>query len=388
MRRQDLEALRTPYPAEEPRQVDDRFADALGLPMGNVRRLSDSILGDLDGTQFGIGWWKAYEPAFGARARILVGDQLYRSAASIETNVVEAKLHLLECLDAWEREEAFLARMVQLGPGNAVVPKHPPRVKAEDDLGHHLISLHTAGFFRAIASAFDCLGACIAGVVAVNGWIVEASFGKTRGALVNLSPNAARDVERKAFRDKLDAAIAAAGPTGWLEWTLGYRHMLVHRARRMEVGLLQVNSWLVDPNERPILHAQPIPQLARDPQRSDVEVWRDRGSAPVLTEAARTTMEEIMKSSLATIDRVALALVDFWAWRKANVSALAQPAGQWPNGAAGEATGFVGYEPTQLRYEPKSMSANPTNVDRMVAASVADSAASNWPDFGGNGDNL
>lgn len=386
MRRQDLEALEQPY-NEPSRHADDRFADALGLDLGGIRSLEDILASDLDPQEHGIGWWKAYEPQLGVRARILVSDYLVRCAASIETNLVEAKLHLLEAIDAYEREDSRLARMIELGPGNVPTPKHPRSQNAKDDLQRHLATLHTAGFFRSLASAFDCLGGCIQGVLALNGWIVAASFGSARGALKNLSPDATKDLERKTFRDTLNTIIDSAGPAGWLEWALDYRHTLVHRARRVEMTTLELESSIVDPSGRPILRARQIPQLARDPGRTDIEVWRDVKTAPVLTEPARTTMEELLKSSEHTMGKVACELANFWNSRRKDPAKLQQPGGQWPNDKSGQATGFQGYAPKLINYSPTMMLTNPNAILRMQAASIGNGKEAQWPDFSGKGDN-
>jgi hypothetical protein len=386
MRRLDLEALERPYP-EPTRHADDRFADALGLDLKNVRALEEAFHGDLDPVELGIGWWKTYEPQFGVRARILVGDYLFRCAASIETNLVETKLHLLEAVDAYEQEDNRLSRMVELGPDNTPRPKHPRSLNAKDDLQDRLATLHTAGFFRALASAFDCLGGCIHGVLALNEWIVSATFGKACGALKNLSPTPTKDVDRKAFRDSMNAIIASSGPTGWLEWALDYRHTLVHRARRFEMTTMELESSIVDPSGRPILRTRQIPQLARDPDRTDVEVWRDVKMPPVLTEPARTTMEEVLKSGEQTLSQIAAELQKFWQGRRSDPAKLAQPAGQWPNDKAGEAAGFQGYDPKCVAYTPTMMLANPIALHRMRIASIGDGAERNWPDFSGRGDN-
>lgn len=386
MRPQDMKALERPY-REPERHPDDRFADALGLKLKDVRELEDAFFDDLDPVDHGIGWWRAYEPQFGVRARILVGDYLFRCAASIETNLVDAKLHLLEAIDAYEQEDNRLARMVKIGPGNIPVPQHPPSLNAKDDLQRHLSTLHTAGFFRALASAFDCLGGCIHGVLALGGWIVSASFGTARGALKNLNPDPAKDVDRKEFRNALNAVIASAGPNGWLEWSLAYRHTLVHRARRFEMTTMELESNIVDPHGRPVLRTRQIPQLARDPDRTDVEVWRDVRTPPVLTEPARTTMEEILRSSENALSQVAAELVSFWQSRKSNPTKLLQPPGQWPSNKAGETTGFQGYAPKLLQYSPTMMLTNPIGIRRMQAASIGNGAERKWPDFAGRGDN-
>jgi hypothetical protein len=386
MRQQDLDAMRAPYGSTS-RRPDDRFGDSLGLDLSDVRKLEDAIFDDLDETVFGIGWWRAYEPQFGVRARIYVSDYMCRCACSIETNLIEARLHLLEAVDAFELENARLGNMLVRAPDGMPVLRTPPSRCAIDDLHGCLSTMHTAGFFRAIASAFDCLGGCVHGVLALNGWIMrEASFGAVRGALKNLSPQPQRDVERKELRQCIEDAIAAAGPLGWLDWALHYRHMLVHRARRFELATVTVEPGR-DEQGRTVPRTRPIHQLARDPARSDVEMWRDAQNAPVLTESSQATLERGLVSSQSVIATTTRELLRFWNWRKQNVAAIPQPAGAWPNDAAGGVTGFAGYDPTQLPYAPASMSASPVALHRPRVASLADGAHANWPDFGGRGAN-
>jgi hypothetical protein len=224
-------------------------------------------------------------------------------------------------------------------------------------------------------------------VLALNGWILtQTSFGAVRGALTNLSPSPQRDVERKQVRQVIEDAITNAGPAGWLDWTLHYRHMLVHRARRFELSTVTIEPGL-DERGRTVPRTRPIQQLARDPARSDIEMWCDSQNAPVLTESSRTTMERVLASSQKVISTTARELLRFWNWRRQNVASLEQPAGQWPNAAAGEVTGFAGYDPTELPFNPMNMSASPFTLHRLRVASLAGGANQNWPDFGGRGSN-
>lgn len=387
MRRSDIDLLSRPYAGSAESDLpEERFADALSVGLPATRALAASIRTDLAPDDFGVGWWKAFEPAFGVRARILVSDQLYRSAASIETNIVEAKLHLLEAQDAWERIDKKLARMVTRARDGSLRMAHPPSLAPADDLADRMAALHVAGFFRALASGLDCLGTCITGILALPGlWILKASLGTARGALKNLSP---RDQRRIDFREDLDALVRGAGPADWLDWALHYRHMLVHRARRVEMNALDVSSHIVDQHGQPIIRAKANMQLIRNPGRSDVEAWRTLSTQPpVLTEPARVSMEEVLRSALHTIEGTSTLLMSFWSWRKSAPMDLPQPPSQWANADAGEAVSFPGYAPQSFKFEPKMMSSHEINLQRIKAASLADADLPNWPDFGGDGDN-
>src|SRR5262245_3129144 len=104
MRPDDVDRLRQAYPREG--RPERRLAEALGVRLPAVAELHDEIASDLDEHLYGIGWWA---PHPGTSRRILISDHLIQCAASIPRNMVEARLHLLEVLDYWERESDFVA---------------------------------------------------------------------------------------------------------------------------------------------------------------------------------------------------------------------------------------------------------------------------------------
>jgi hypothetical protein len=97
----DLERLTREYSPAEPRE--GRLARVLKVDVPLWRELGDEILGDLDERDFGVRWWAPYP---GTSRRILVGDHLHSCVRSVETNFVEARLHLLEAIDFWQRDQA------------------------------------------------------------------------------------------------------------------------------------------------------------------------------------------------------------------------------------------------------------------------------------------
>src|SRR4051812_5112140 len=88
--------LRQPVPPRRPRPPDHQFRDALGLSVPHVRTLLGEIQGDLDTTNHGIGWWKDALPL---QQNILIADQLLLSTSTIEANLVDARLHMMEAFD-------------------------------------------------------------------------------------------------------------------------------------------------------------------------------------------------------------------------------------------------------------------------------------------------
>jgi hypothetical protein len=109
MRPEDIERLSEPFPPDA--DPDARFAQALGVYVPSVMTLHREILGDLDPVRHGVGWWS---PQPGTSRRILISDHLLLSVLSVQTSLHEAKLHLLELLDAWQQTTAFYADMLRL----------------------------------------------------------------------------------------------------------------------------------------------------------------------------------------------------------------------------------------------------------------------------------
>ncbi|MCW5983542.1 MAG: hypothetical protein KIT09_35955 [Bryobacteraceae bacterium] len=181
------------------------------------------------------------------------------------------------------------------------------------------------GVIRALASALDCLAGVIIGVAALPADILRADFSRARNVLKSgCTPTKQAESRLRSFGGRLEANIANAGPDGWLEWTLDFRNMLVHRGRRFEIGqLLPRLPVLYRPSGEPIM--QRVIQLPRDPGRSEVEVFLDSPWSQVLTEDAKQTLEGLKNSTMALIERTAEDLLDLWTWRRANPRILEQP---------------------------------------------------------------
>src|SRR5262245_16815049 len=314
MRSDDLDELNRPYPPGGPRP-ERRLGKALGVATPSISELHDAIEADLDETVYGIGWWA---PHPGTSRRIFISDHLIQCVASIPRNLAEARLHLLEALDCWERESRFLADAASLSRDRQLEVKLPPRVKPADDLPHALASLHVVGFFRAILGALDCLGASIVGVLALPIRILKADLADARASLAKIKKESSPGAQlQTAFAATLSALVLDAGPTGWLEWTMASRHMLLHRARRIQFTQLRPHSTIFWPDHRLVIRAESIQHLPRDPNLSDIEVLlnRDRKDL-VLTERAERTLNGVLSSTVKLVDGTARELINAWQQRK------------------------------------------------------------------------
>lgn len=379
MRSEDLARLNNPYPEHvEPTDADAR--SAIGVKLPNWIALQYEIFADFtEHPPYGIGWWA---PDPGTSRRILISDQLYCCLDSVVNNMIEASLHWLEYLDARDRDNARLAHAVKMTPAGPVFDPPLPR-NAFDQLCPDFIRIHQAGMIRSLASALDCLAGVIIGVAALPLSILKADFGRVRAALGNISGAANTGASMQArLNGQLEAALTAAGPDGWLDWTLDFRNMLVHRGRRIELGqLLPVEPVLLGPNGRPAPRARRASHLPRDPGRSDIEVLLDAPSNTVLHEDGQRTLEAATGSTANLLETIAVHLLDLWQWRRNHSGELRQPVEQWKKGPSTQSTGFSGYAPGSLPLDPSVGTLHPITARRIHAAALDDPARHQWAKF-------
>lgn len=379
MRDAELARLNQPYPdALEPTDTDARAAIGVSLP--NWSSLETEIFNDFVEQQpYGIGWWA---PGPGASRRILIADQLSCCLASVAENMTEAALHWLEYVDASDRDCARFAHAVKMLPCGPVI--EPPRPRcASEQLAPDLVRMHQAGLIRAIASALDCLAGVIIGVAALPQNILKADFKQARTVLAGIDGSANAGTKAQAdFAALLERAIAAAGPQGWLDWTLDLRNMLVHRGRRIELGqYLPITPVLLGPDGRPAPRARRVSHLPRDPGRSDIEVFIDTPWNMVLHEEDARTLQGVMNSTVLLLEAAAGYLLNLWRWRRAHPEDLRQPTDQWKNGPSKQSTSFNGYAPDPLPLKPSLGMMHPTTARRLSAAAVDDAARPQWATF-------
>jgi hypothetical protein len=381
MRKEDLMKLQTAYPHGQESAADDRFARALDVSLPRLRELADAIFTDFNETTFGVGWWAAH--SLGAARRILISDHLHECAISVETNLVEAKLHLLEYVDAAERESHFVRNAVTLNADCTVKSlKFPPRLKPADDLARHLVALHEGGFARAIGSALDCLGGVIVGVLGLKTSLLRADINRAREVLGKVDPNAGPETSIQVdFARTLEAAIVSAGPDRWLDWATDFRNMLVHRGRRLHLTSIEPRgNALFDHTGHPVGLVRAIPQMPRDPALSDVEVLLS-DVPPVLEEEAETTMRGALRSTLALAEAMSARLASVWSLRRATPALIEQPREQWKTVPSAPLSPFAGYDRASLPYDPKVLAGNPDLLRRLRCAALEDGSRPRWKDF-------
>jgi hypothetical protein len=379
MRPTDLARLNEPY-SEDTDAPDAAAKAALGMDLPYWAALEKEILADFtEQPPWGVGWWA---PDPGTSRRILVADQLYCCVASVASNMTEAALHWLEFLDASDRDSARFVDAVKMENGRPTIDA--PRARSPlEQLGPEFVRIQQAGIIRALASALDCLAGVIIGVAALPLNILRADFDRARTRLGKI-PGAANDGEKMQaqFAARLEANIVASGPPGWLDWTLDFRNMLVHRGRRFEYGqFVPRTPALYGADGRPVLRARRVTHLPRDPGRSDVEVFLDTPWTLVLSEDGERTLRGLIDSTQALFETTAKDLLDFWQWRRSHPASLHQPVAQWPNGRSTQSTGFNGYAPGTLELAPGMAMVHPVAARRFHAAALDDPSRPQWAAF-------
>lgn len=375
MRDDDLRRLDIPVGGvKNAEEVDALFRNAIGADLPAADALVSEIRRDLSPTAFGIGWWSPHpDPP----RRILISDHLLLCASGVGINMVEARLHLLELRDARVRWNEEFAKRVQESPAGL---KILAAENVRDELPRALASLHLGGLLRAVGSALDCLAAVVIGVAALPMNILKADFSKLTQYVT--APNRLPDMPQlhQQLAETIKRALARAGPEGWLEWATGYRNMLVHRGRHINLSkIVPERSPIVRPDGRDVVRFRLVSVLPADPGRSEVEVLRDGERRPILlSEDASVTVEGIYASTARLVEDMSESMKDIWLRRRQNPTLIAQPRRQWELLEATRPSGFRGYAPGSLDISIREMHATQEFGLRLLSASLSDPQRDNW----------
>ena len=147
------------------------------------------------------------------------------------------------------------------------------------------------------------------------------------------------------------------------------------------IQLLPRGPVIFGPDGRPVPRLRAISQLPEEPDRSDIEMLVDSSNPPVLTEDADRTLNGIFESTVRFINGTTAQLTNIWRTRRSEPDLLHQPPQQWPTGPSTEATGFAGYLPRSVAYNPNQFRLNAQTFRRLKAAAVEDDARQKWATF-------
>jgi hypothetical protein len=245
-----------------------------------------------------------------------------------------------------------------------------------------MTTLHAVGVVRAVAGALDCIGASVVGVSGVRTSLLYADLGRARSALRAVGGASPGERVQMEFRERLEAAIGGAGRPGWLAWVTDLRNTFIHRARRLQmVELRPTPSGIIGADGLEVISTDAIHQLPRDPGRSDVEMFLEAATPPVLEESAEMTLTSVIESVLQLTRDVGELLVALWQTRRRDPPLISQPREQWPDGPSVATTGFAGYAPGSMPYNPRQLRTDEVMVRRLNAASLGDAARGAWTRF-------
>lgn len=311
----------------------------------------------------------------------LISDYLWQCCHSIQQNLTEGALHLVEARGAWADESARHASGLRESHGGGVTYEPPPIRAPLAELPAELYWMHVTGVMRAVGSTLDCIGGVAVGVAGLKRDILTADLDRVfavADGLTGTDPGAAFQARLIA---ELAAALDKAGPPGWWRWASQYRNMLVHRGRRTrKSGGHIIESPIVNAAGRPVPRLRSFPLLPRDPSRSDVEVMLHLGDADHLTEDGLTTLTGILASTTAAARACASILQVAWQERRATPSLILQPREQWRH-VKTSAAPFAGYAPGTVGTSFRQLHVAPTAVRRLRAAALTTDLADKWKTF-------
>ena len=164
-------------------EAGDRLAEALGVRVQGVRTLTSNLRADLDEDTSAIPWWGDQ----GGGLERLIADHLVHAAGDLSGLILEARIHLMDLIDTWARQEASWQRRLQ--EDRAAPPYGGPRT-LEDDLDDVRDDMHLAGIFRALAQVMDCLAVVVIGVLDLPVDIHRASWTQIDQALTKVQDQA------------------------------------------------------------------------------------------------------------------------------------------------------------------------------------------------------
>jgi hypothetical protein len=374
MREQEITKLTEPY-TDTRSDVDRRFDSVIGADVPSSIKLFNEITADLDTHSFGISWWQT-----SVQERILIGDYLYQCADGIEKNLVEAKLHYLEWLDVRERQNNRIADGIKFNPDGEPYFKHPASQAPIDDLINRMEGLHLCGFFRAIGSSLDCLGAVIIGVLGLDTSLRHSSIDIAERTLLAVKDTGSLGSALQIhFRDFFEDLKKSSGPEDWLEWADQYRNMFVHRGRRITHNqIIPREPRLFDSRGVWIPRANSTLHLAKYPDKSEAEALIKLDM--LLNEDADETLSGIFRSTRELEETTCNRLLSIWKERRANPSLIQQPQTQWIKKRL-KRCAFSGYNPNPAEIMADVRTGHPVMFKRLLAASADDAHRENtWKD--------
>jgi len=326
MLRNTRDQLSTPYTGTEQETAEVMRWKALQADVPQARALREQVSQDRSRSDVrGVYWWKDHldDPR-----RILLSDYLDALIYSVSINLCEAAIHLEE-LEEHRRNEH--SSIVKLSVGRPPRAFGRPGKSVLDDLSPALVDMHSAGFFRALASAIDCFASCAGIVCCVPVHAQQMEYGKVKAWLFSRDYKAERANHAFAVREltPIMDLWKQKADGDWVKWLLAMRHQYVHRARRMIFVRGEDGLQFVDGPGHEIVITRPVHHLPDQPQYSEVQAFR-HGKLPILPEPINNTTAKLKRFVKEYINEGFARLNEIWVARRSDPGLCRQP-DQWSN---------------------------------------------------------
>jgi hypothetical protein len=312
-------------------------ADALD----GLARLGAALADAFDPDVYGLPWYAS------------IDDRVVRAVRSNQAiGLVDAAVSHLGALGEAARQVREL-----VGPNGRTMPT-PVEVEARSEMERIHVEITDA--LRAAGSLLDVLGGL---AVLFLGLPVSPPFADSRQLLeCRPDPITPSDEQRMAierFREAVEGVLAA-GPTGWVAWTVESRNAMVHRGRAIAMFLPVPTGTdraqiVVVTEMDPMQVIRQFPHLRRQPDLSDAESvlsGRQLGDT-LLGEPAQDTLDGLHDHMSALATTVVAALHDLIG----DLATFVWPSERWAIGQrsarailAEEFSGFVA-DPPQINLD-------------------------------------
>lgn len=337
--------------------------------IGEVEALAERIVGDLDETVGGIGWWSGY--ALSEETRCGMSDYLIDAVRGVDRHLRMADFYVQE-YEQKRKNADFKVRGRMRDNGGDPVARGAD-IPADEESRLRLQS-YVYAFFNLGCSVLDTLAGTVIGIAALPLPLVKADLAKftpfTRapdypfdhGRLgKSLHSNTeARDIQLRLIRS-FRTSVMEAGPGGWHVWMDHKRNQLAHRGGRLQVMAYPRLG-------RGVVRDQFL-LLERDPDKTTIQGFHGNSStmeSMYLLEDELTTMKGLLKSLNTTVIGTIVAARGVWEQRSERPQMLQQPATQWhqPN-----TSGFDGYGPIPELFKTVNAAiVNPTDATRLSSS--------------------
>ena len=315
--------------------------------------------------------------------RILLSDHLIGTLDTLGQNITASSFHLSGFERANVTIDSLTLRHWQKAFREGTRPHAIAPASRQRDEALCARDSNVAGFFRAIGSQLDNAAVVVTIISALPVDVVERFTWATLRATLDKTSKDASCWEHVALDRWISIAQSAAGPQGWLDWSLSMRNMLVHRPRRV-----WTQRVVPSPSRGYPLKLRTSLMLPREPELATVEVMRDGAglNESLLREDAFVTMTGVLESTSRFTESLCAYLISLTEKRRRIPNLLVQPPQQWRGKSVLpriKLDRFGGYRPQSVEslQTGDSLNTNDPLTRRLSAAAVFDGQRDQWAEW-------